>query len=124
MSTRKPSKKTLTAKLDRICSKIVRSHGVCMKCGNSNYEKLQCCHIFSRTYRNTRWSFLNLLCLCSSCHFWSHRNPILFAEFVKDLLGDRYETLKQEAQKVKKWSVGEMEEMLETLEKSFEESYP
>lgn len=109
------SKKTLTRRLDKICSEIIRSRGVCEKCGSS--KNLQCCHIFSRTYRSTRWSLENLLCLCAKCHFWSHKNPILFAEFVKVNIGIlEYEKLKETFREITKLTEEELEIKLEILE--------
>jgi hypothetical protein len=115
---KKPSKKLLTRKLDHICSEIVRSRGKCAKCSKTDYAHLQTAHIFSRKYRSIRWDIeLNLLCLCDSCHFWAHANPILFTEFVREYLGEvRYVMLKVRAQSIKKWTIEEMQELLETLE--------
>ena len=111
---RKPSKSTLTRKLDKAVSEIVRARGRCAWCGKE--EGLECAHIFSRRYRSVRWDLMNLLCLCHSHHFYAHANPILFAEFVKDHLGDgNYSQLKLRAQGIKKWSTTSMELLLEEL---------
>lgn len=107
----KATKSSLTRKLDKVCSLIVRKNP-CAKCGEAQYDKLQCAHIFSRTYRSVRWDLLNLLSLCASCHFWAHRNPILFQEFIYEYLGEnQYFALKQRAAALKKWSLTEMVEM-------------
>jgi hypothetical protein len=104
---KKPSRSYLRNQLDKFCSVIVRSKGKCDKCGNKS--TLQCCHIFSRKNYSTRWYFGNLLCLCSKCHFWSHQNPLLFTEWVNSYLGgERYETLKQQAAKTRKWTIDEL----------------
>lgn len=113
----KPTKSSLTRKLDIICSLIVRSHGQCVKCGQGDYEKLQCAHIYSRTYRSVRWDLDNLLCLCASCHFYSHRNPLIFAEFVRNYLGEfKYEALKFKAVSLKQWKLCEMLDYYNALE--------
>lgn len=113
---KKPTKSSLTNKLDKECSRIVRSKGKCQICWKDDYDKLQCCHIYSRTYRNTRWDLLNLVCLCASCHFSSHKNPISFMEFAKEHLGDHgLVTLKQRHNVIKRWTIIEMQELLETL---------
>ncbi len=113
---KKQTKTGLTNKLDRECSRIVRSLGYCVSCKKSDYSKLQCCHIFSRTYRNTRWDLKNLLCLCASCHFESHREPIIFAERVKEHLGEyEYNQLKIRHNAIRRWTLSEMQELLETL---------
>lgn len=113
----KPTKKSLTNKLDRECSRIIRSQGSCLRCGNTTYSLLQCCHIFSRKNRAVRFDFKNLLCLCAGCHFWVHQNPTLFGEFVKEWLGAEYNLLKHRATSIKKWTLEEMQELLETLRK-------
>jgi hypothetical protein len=105
---KKPSKKGLTRKLDKLCSEIVRSKGYCEKCKLT--ETLQCCHIFSRKNRSVRWDLINLLSLCAKCHFWSHQNPVLFTEWVREHLGEyEYSVLKRRAGESKKWTIEEMQ---------------
>ena len=109
----KPTKKSLTNKLDKECSRIIRARGACQRCGKSKYELLQCCHIFSRANRAVRWDLENLLCLCAGCHFWAHQNPTLFAEFVKTQVN--HVLLLTRATSIKKWSLPEMQGLLESL---------
>ena len=114
---RKQTKSSLTRKLDKAVSRIVRARGMCEFCSISDYDKLQCCHIFSRTYRNTRWDLKNLLCLCARCHFLSHRNPIDFTESVKQYLGDyEYTQLRLRHNAIKRYTLQDMAELLTTLE--------
>ena len=121
---RKPTKKSLTNKLDKLCSKIVRSRGSCERCGNDKYEVLQACHIFSGTYRSVRWDCrYNILCLCAGCHFWAHKNPVHFVEWLKPTMGRNYEELKDRASPTKNWKVHELEELHEQLKKEFEEQF-
>jgi len=112
---RKSTKKSLTRKLDKVCSEIVRSRGYCVKCQKT--KNLQACHIFSRTYRSVRWDIqLNILCLCAGCHFHAHKNPVLFTEFVRNYLGDlNYASLKRIATSIKKWTLVEMQELYDIL---------
>ena len=113
---RKPTKTSLTRKLDKLVSEVVRKQGFCCWCKST--QNLQACHIFSRRYRSVRWDIEtpNVICLCARHHFYSHSNPILFAEFVKDYLGKhKYNELKIKSQSVHKWTIPEMEELLETL---------
>jgi MinD superfamily P-loop ATPase len=105
---KKPSKTTLRNKLDRICSEIVRGRGKCERC--SNKETLQCCHVYSRTYNNTRWLLDNLLCLCASCHFWSHKNPLEFAEVVKGKIGEeKYDELRESRNQITKYTTEDLQ---------------
>ena len=111
---REPTKRSLTRKLDKLCSDIIRGQGYCAWCKKT--EGLECCHIFSRRYRSVRWDLDNLICLCHAHHFYAHSNPVLFAEFVKEYLGRyRYNQLKLKRWMVKKWSISELEELLKTL---------
>lgn len=93
-------KKSHTSKLDTLMGQMVRQKGYCEKCGNK--ETLQACHIFTRKIRGVRWSPLNLLCLCASCHRFAHDRPTQFSEWVIPHLGKtRYELLKQKASRLK-----------------------
>jgi hypothetical protein len=59
----------------------------------------------------------NLLCLCASCHFWSHKNPILFTEWVKKFLGeDKYQVLKEKHNQVIKYTLEDLQSKLTILE--------
>ena len=111
---KKPSKTTLRRKLDKICSEIVRARGKCQWCWHK--ENLQCCHIFSRTYNNTRWDLDNLLCLCPKCHFYFHKNPIIFVEAVINILGkDKYDLLKEKRNQITKYTIDDLQTKLEVL---------
>jgi hypothetical protein len=104
---RKPTKSSLTRKLDKLCSEIVRARGECAWCHTK--EGLECCHIFSRRYRSVRWNLLNLVCLCHKHHFYAHANPILFTEFIKEYLGEHnYAYLKLAAKTIAKWTLEDM----------------
>ena len=112
---RKPTKSSLTRKLDKLFSQIVRKRGKCAWCGTK--EGLECCHIFSRKYRSLRWSLDNAVCMCHSHHFYSHSNPILFAEFVKNYLGEeKYELLKEARNQITKLTLEDLQIKLKTLE--------
>jgi hypothetical protein len=116
---RKITKSGLTRKLDKVVSEIVRGRGYCAWGMCKKTEGLECCHIFSRRYRSIRWDLDNLVCLCHSHHFYSHSNPVLFAEFVRDYLGKiKYISLKQKARMIHKWTIQEMSELLKTYETS------
>jgi len=112
---KKPSRKSLKHKLDKICSEIIRSKGKCQRCGKK--ENLQTSHIFGRTYLNTRWDLDNLLCLCPDCHInFAHKCPILFTEFVKKILGeDKYELLKESHYLIYKPTIEDLQLKLKLL---------
>ena len=113
---KKLTKSSLTRRLDKECSRITRSKGYCVWCNMTEHDKLQCAHIFSRTYRNTRWDLRNLIPLCQACHFLAHRCPLEFTELVKSYLGPyEYELLRIRHNAIKKWTLFEMSELLKTL---------
>lgn len=113
---KKQTKSSLTRKLDKECSRIIRSFGRCVWCFRDDYDKLQCAHIFSRTYRNTRWDLRNMICLCAGCHFRSHKEPLIFTERIRSHMGEyEYNMLKSRHYAVKRWGIIEMQELLETL---------
>ena len=107
------TKSSLTRRLDRVCSEIVRSIGRCEKCGG--VENLQCCHIFSRTYRSTRWDLDNLICLDAKCHRWAHNQPTKFTDFVKARLGSRYEILNEKFREISHFKIQDLQDKLNVL---------
>ena len=112
---KKPSQKSLTNKLDRVISEIVRSRGRCERCGNT--ETLQTAHAYSRSNFTVRWDLDNTFCLCYNCHFnFAHKNPIGFTEWVKESIGEiRYEALKVRANTRKIWAIYEKQELYKKL---------
>ena len=116
---KKPKRKTLRNKLDKLCRLMVYERDNCQRCGGHNY--LQTAHIFSRSMLSVRWDLDNMLLLCASCHFWAHKNPILFTEFVRNYLGEmKYENLKIKATMIKKFTVEELESMIKNYGESLD----
>ena len=72
--------KGLKGKADREFSLAIRTIGRCEFCGKR--DTLQCMHIISRRYAQTRTSFRNAYCGCAGCHLKYTANPLLFAEKV------------------------------------------
>lgn len=119
---RQSTKTTMTRKLDKLCSEIVRSRGKCEWCGR-NDGTLQPAHIFSRSMKSIRWDIQNnILCLCFNCHYnLAHKQPLLFAEFVKNKFGDtRYDDLKFRAKQPYKMSLEEMIDMYNHLKEKYQ----
>jgi len=108
--SKKPSRKTVKNKLDKLFSANIRAKGFCEKCGKTT--TLQCSHIYSRSYLRLRWVEENATCLCAGCHFWWHKNPIEAIEWVKDFKDiEKLKEMKQKITPVKTW------EMIEWYEK-------
>ena len=94
---------TIRNKLDKLVSQIVRDRGACQNCGSKN--NLQAAHIFSRTYNNTRWDLDNLICLCASCHFFFHKNPLEFAHWIGE---EKYQLLKESRNQITKYTIDDL----------------
>lgn len=104
--------------LDKLAREAIRRREKCERCGRK--DTLQVAHIYTRTYKETRWLPLNLLLLCASCHFWGHRNPLDFTEFVKKKLGsEKYKELVKRSRKTRQWGEADYKEVEEEL-KSYE----
>lgn len=71
---KKPTAKQYKLWCDTLFSLIVRSRGVCAKCGST--FNLQCSHRVSRSYLATRWDEGNADCCCKPCHFLQHQKPL------------------------------------------------
>jgi hypothetical protein len=112
-----PPRKKVEKELDKLCSKIVRSKGACEKCGRKT--NLQCAHIFTRSYKGTRWDLENLVCLCGGCHlFWAHKDPEAFRDWLIAKMGDaKYTWLKIRAYATAHFTVTELLLLKRQLEK-------
>ena len=73
-------------KATRLHALIIRDFGQCMKCNNDH--ALQCAHIISRKYSQTRTDLSNAFCLCASCHMYFTDNPVEFGLFTIDQIGE------------------------------------
>jgi hypothetical protein len=86
------AQQTAKAKATKLHSELVRARGRCQNCGST--EHLQCAHIISRRYANTRTRLDNALCLCARCHMRFTEWPLEFARFVELTVGhDTYDEL-------------------------------
>ena len=113
---KKSSRKKTKKQLDKLFSIIIRSEGKCERCGKAS--PLNTAHIFSRRNLAIRWDKDNVFCFCVGCHFWAHQNPVLFTEFVKKKFGiKKYEGLKRKSEQIKKWTIPELEELVEEFKK-------
>ena len=84
---KKPAKKTIKRKADKLFSEFIRSKGYCEWCGKKD-GTLQTSHIFSRRFLVTRWEPINAVCLCAACHYKWHDRPVEGVEWVKEYLGE------------------------------------
>ena len=91
-------------KADQLFSLAVREDAKCagatsfwkgptFQCGGA----LQCCHFFSRRYRNTRWDYRNVAPMCAGHHRWFDTHPIERDDMMLEQLGIDYEELRRQA---------------------------
>ena len=85
-------------KATRLHSLLVRSRGVCERCGESRYEKLTTAHIVRRDYTATRTDETASWCLCFSCHRATEDFADEFMALVRATIGEqRFYELKARA---------------------------
>lgn len=93
----------------------------CERCGReypegANLSGLHTSHYFTRANWATRLDMDNVWLHCYGCHAWFEGNPHYFTQWVTEKLGTiRYEALVRRAKAVKKWKVGEKEELYQEM---------
>lgn len=96
-------RRQLVAKLDKICSEIVRRRDgyQCVLCGSRSQP--QCGHVIVRGRMGTRFDLMNMHTLCASCN-----------------LADRYDHHKYTAWLINKFGIHAWDAICEKSEKSWE----
>ena len=82
----------LRQECDRLFSLIVRSRGVCFRCGTD--QDLQASHTVPRSYLATRWTEEACEAACKSCHHWQHMHPLENQALIDELMPDRLMSLR------------------------------
>ena len=88
-------------KATRLHAEITRARGVCEACArfgpllnkdgsHAPSVPLECAHIVSRTYSNTRTSLDNSFALCSAHHRHFTGWPLEFSVFVVEMIGEQH----------------------------------
>ena len=83
---RKPSRKTLVTKADRVFSQYIRrrysnNNGIaeCYTCGKRDqWKELQCGHFMSRKHYSTRWNETNCQVQCAGCNVFRYGEQYKF----------------------------------------------
>lgn len=98
LKPKKSDRQKLIEECDDLFRELINKRDkVCRICGTT--KNLQVAHIFSRSRKSVRWNPLNAVLLCVKHHlFYAHREPMLFAEDVKRMLGKDYEGLRRQAE--------------------------
>ena len=78
---KKPSRKTLKRKADKLWREIIHSRGSCEICGESFH--LNAHHIVTRGKHHLRWDIRNGCLLCVHCHYQERAFPLWFADWMR-----------------------------------------
>jgi hypothetical protein len=110
---KKPNKKRIINRLDKLFSEAIRKAGKCEASGQGQMtcsQQLQAAHIFSRSHKATRWDLENAVCMCSAHHlFWAHKEPYEFMTFVEMKKGKEVlEKLHSKARTIAKYSIEDL----------------
>ena len=118
----KTTRRKLRDQLDKLWAEIVKQRAgyKCEYCRKTTY--LNTHHIFSRSNLSVRWDLDNGICLCSGHHTLSndsaHKSPVEFVEWIKEMWGiEWYERLRKKANTIKKWTIPELETLVEGFKK-------
>lgn len=87
------------AKATRLHSLVVRSRGLCERCGTQDTTKLQAAHIVPRRYSVTRCDPEAAWALCAGCHLRTTEHADEHMALVEATIGlDRFWELKRAAE--------------------------
>lgn len=81
------------AKCDKLFSEIIRSLGECEAAGYAPGQcspQLQCMHIISRRFSNTRTDLRNAFCGCAAHHRYYTDQPREFSKFITETWAQEY----------------------------------
>jgi hypothetical protein len=116
MKRKKPSISRLKKKAQVVFNAYIRERDknlVCISCGKP--EKLQAGHFFSvRRFDNLRYDEDNVHGECARCNLFDDSHLIFYYDNLKHRIGiERTESLKARAQIKHKWTIEELEQIIE-----------
>lgn len=119
MKTKTTPRRQLVKKLDELSKEVVRQRdgNLCQHCGKwCEGPARHVSHVIPVSAGNKlRWDPLNMKVLCYHCHLnWWHKNPMRASEWFSQRFPDRWEYL-QATEGMYKFSLTELEELVETL---------
>ena len=92
---KKPSRKTIIKKLDKVFSQFIRRRfavneiAKCVTCGKqAHWKELQAGHFMSRKHYSTRWDETNVQVQCSGCNVFRYGEQYLFAKHLGEKKAD------------------------------------
>ena len=115
---KKPSRKTIVIKLDKVFSEYIRrryaKNGIaeCVTCGKKDHWKnLQAGHFMSRKHYATRWDEENVEVQCMACNVYRYGEQYLFAKHLGQEKADELLAKSRTMVKLKDWELLEMIEI-------------
>ena len=118
---KKPTRKTLITKLDKVFSEYIRRRyakndiATCVTCGKKDHwKKLQAGHFMSRKHYATRWDEDNVEVQCSACNVFRYGEQYLFAKYLGTKKADMLLNKSRETVKFPDWEIQEMIELYKT----------
>lgn len=80
-------------------------------------KALQCSHFWGCAARHTRWDLKNGDAQCGGCHMYFTANPHEHVEWKKArMTTEDYDALRLRAHTTKKWTLSELEDLIESLQ--------
>lgn len=118
---KKPTRKTLITKLDKVFSEYIRRKdakndiATCVTCGKKDHWKnLQNGHFMSRKHYATRWDEDNVGVQCSACNVFRYGEQYLFAKHLGQKKADELLAKSRETVKFPDWEIQEMIDLYKT----------
>lgn len=119
---KKPSRKTLIRKLDKVFSEYIRKrdtdglgNGLCCTCAKKiHYKEGHAGHFMSRRHYATRWDEENVALQCVSCNSFRSGEQYKFALFLNKKYGsDKASELLVKSRETVKYSITDLQEKYE-----------
>ena len=91
----------------------------CVTCGvRKPWKELQCGHFISRRHASVRFDSRNVAPQCAKCNVFRYGEQYLFGKYVNDTYGvGTADELFKKSRESKKWSIPELEELIEHYNK-------
>jgi hypothetical protein len=122
---KKPSRKSIVKKLDKVFSQYIRKRfavneiAKCVTCGKqAHWKELQAGHFMSRKHYSTRWDETNVQVQCSGCNVFRYGEQFKFGMYLEDAYEKGIaEALQNKSREIAKFSDIHLKEMIEYYNK-------
>ena len=122
MAKRKPSRKTLVKKLDKLVGDFVklRDDYRCVQCGST--DKPSWGHLFSRRSYSTRWDLENSYCQCWPCNFKHSKDNYDYYWWFQNRFGtEKFNQLRVRYKSSRKLTNVDLQELYEKMLEEYKE---